>query len=99
MYIALFILFLGLPLGLLLRKRINRPFLDRIIFMAILLLLFLLGAQIGANERLFADLPNLGGQALILMLFCVAGSIVVIRFFVWLLAKRGLRLNGSKNAR
>lgn len=79
MYIALALTLSGIVIGRILRNQINESRLGKLIFLAILSLLFLLGAQIGSNDKLFADLPLLGGQALCLMLFCVSGSIIAVK--------------------
>ena len=50
-----------------------------------MLMLFALGVAVGGNKALMADLPVLGGKALVLTVACVAGSIICImavrRFF------------------
>lgn len=99
MYIALFVMLAGMLGGRLLGRRVSQAILGRCIFMAILLLLFLLGIQIGANDSLFAALPSLGLQGALLMLSCVAGSIIVIKLIVNGLGKLGIVLTGKKNAR
>ena len=50
-----------------------------------MLMLFALGVAVGGNETLMANLPMLGGKALVLTVACVAGSLICIvavrRFF------------------
>ena len=50
-----------------------------------MLMLFALGVAVGGNETLMANLPVLGGKALVLTVACVAGSLIctvaVRRFF------------------
>lgn len=75
MYIALLCMLMGVIAGRIFRNFIAPGLISRIIFAAILALLFLLGAQIGCNDRLFAALPVLGCQAFLLMLGCTLGSI------------------------
>lgn len=65
----------GIFTGRFFRKAINPGVARRLTMCAILLLLFLLGVSIGANKTLFAALPLLGWQALLLILCCLAGSI------------------------
>lgn len=96
MYIALALTLAGIAIGRLFNGHINEKLLGKLIFYAILLLLFLLGGQIGCNDGLFGNLPRLGGQSLCLMLFCVTGSIAVMRLIDFFLSKRGV---SSKNAR
>ncbi|MEG1543493.1 MAG: LysO family transporter [Tannerellaceae bacterium] len=85
MFIVIGIMFAGIFLGYLLRgvellQRIGRP-----ISYTILLLLFLLGVSVGANEAIVTNLSSLGGQALVLALAGTAGSVlsawVVYHFF------------------
>lgn len=78
MYIALGLMFLGILAGRLFRSHISRVPLQPFVFCSVLLLLFLLGLQIGANDRLFADLPHLGTIALIITVCCMAGSILAV---------------------
>lgn len=75
MYIALSIFLAGMGLGRLFRAWLSEALLKRLTMLSIYLLLFLLGLNLGANDRLIADLPVTGLNALLLMLFCVAGSI------------------------
>lgn len=96
MYIALLAMLAGILAGRLLRNFIPSRPLSKVIFAFVLFLLFLLGAQIGASDELFASLPVLGWQALILMLTCVAGSILVVRVIIKILSRRGLTLTGIK---
>lgn len=77
MYTALLIMLGGIILGRLCRPWISLPLIRKLLLAAILLLLFLLGISIGANSKLMEKLPSIGLQALILMLFCVGGSIAI----------------------
>lgn len=79
MYIALLLMLAGIIAGRICRRHVSHRILAPLIFCSILFLLFLLGAQIGVNERLFANLPSLGGDAMILMALCVAGSIAAVK--------------------
>jgi len=90
MYIIIGIMFLGIGAGYLLRKRKLRH-LDNIMTAVVWLLLFLLGVEAGADERIVKWIGSLGLEALLITLAAVAGS----SFFAWLLwksdktAKRG----------
>lgn len=75
MYIALGIMLCGMLIGRILCNYISSRLLRPCIMCAILLLLFLLGLSIGGNAALLAQLGSLGLEALLLTLFCVAGSI------------------------
>lgn len=101
MYIAILIMAAGIAAGRALSAYMRESLLGRLIFCAILFLLFLLGLQIGANDDLFSDLPRLGLQGALLMLACVAGSVLAVTSIAKLLNRRGLDLSGSagKDAR
>jgi len=43
----------------------------------VLLLLFLFGAEIGADERVMLSLPTLGSMAVVMAVSCVAGSVIL----------------------
>lgn len=80
MYIALGIMFAGILLGRILTtlsKKDIQKYIKIPTILSILLLLFLLGASIGGNPHLFASLPFLGLDAIIIMAFCLAGSIII----------------------
>lgn len=70
------ILFGGILCGYLLRKlkpleRIGKP-----IFVAVLVLLFLMGLAVGGNPSIVDNLSRLGGQALILAVAGTLGSVL-----------------------
>lgn len=96
MYIALFLMLAGIVAGRIGRRFLGVSFLGRAVFWAVLLLLFLLGNEIGANRRLFANLPVFGGQALAIALAAIMGSLVCAGLLRQWLAKRGyFRRNGD----
>ena len=77
---------LGMAVGF--RQRRNVLLLrlaDKIALCAVYGLLFVLGTRLGADAILLARLPELGGQALCVSLFCTAGSVLCLtavkRFF------------------
>ena len=76
MYTALLIMICGMIAGRILRGRLRAEALRRWIFLAIMLLLFLLGVAVGGNEQLVRDLPRLGGAALTLALGALGGTLV-----------------------
>lgn len=79
MYLALVFMLLGAFLGRVCRKWIKSRLIDRIMYLSILGLLFLLGVQTGLNERLFLALPHYGLIALVLSIGCIAGSMLAAR--------------------
>lgn len=76
MFTVIGIMFGGIALGYLLRhvaflQKIGKP-----ISYTILLLLFLLGISVGANEAIINNLTRLGGQAFLIALAGTVGSIL-----------------------
>ena len=76
MFTVIGIMFGGIAIGYLLRKveflqKIGRP-----ISYTILLLLFLLGISVGANEAIINNLTTLGGQAFLIALAGTTGSVL-----------------------
>lgn len=76
MFVVIGIMFAGIAVGYVLRQvewlqQIGKP-----ISYTILLLLFLLGITVGANESIVNNLATLGGQALLLASAGTFGSIV-----------------------
>ena len=66
----------GILVGLLLRRQHSLiKGAERLTALAIYLLLFLLGLDVGGNEAVFSRLPELGVQALILSATAIAGSV------------------------
>ncbi len=73
----------GTAVGYLIRKRHGLVrWLEKGIMWSIYLLLFLLGLSIGTNETIMGQLPVLGGQAFILSLGGVGGSLL-FAFLAW----------------
>lgn len=57
--------------------------LDKLITVTLFIMLFALGAQIGCNQDLLSNLTVLGGRAIVIAGFSVAGSLVML----WLIAR------------
>ncbi len=77
---------LGMAVGF--WRRLAADFLrlaDRVALCAVYGLLFVLGARLGSDAMLLADLPAIGGRALCIAFFCTAGSVICLtaarRFF------------------
>lgn len=85
MFTAIGLMLTGIALGFALRSFQWPELLGRAISPTIMLMLFALGVAVGGNETLMANLPVLGGKALVLTVACVAGSLIctvaVRRFF------------------
>ena len=76
MFTVIGIMFGGIAVGYLLRKvellqKIGKP-----ISYTILLLLFLLGISVGANDAIVNNLTTLGGQAFLIALAGTTGSVL-----------------------
>lgn len=74
------IMFGGMSVGWLLRRR-SLPWLSALIMVLIWLLLFFLGVEVGANDTIISSLKDLGGEALLLAFAGLAGSVL----FAWVL--------------
>lgn len=85
MYIAFCIMLSGMVIGRVLGECGATRLLRRCILPSIMLLLFLLGAEIGANRELLDNLPVLGGRAAWLMFCGVAGSVLMAALLHFLL--------------
>ena len=96
MYTALALLIAGILTGRFLRNFIAGQLLNKPVFAIVLMLLFLLGGQIGANDSLLASLGSIGYQAFALMLAAVAGSICMIRLMLRVLARLRISLIAKK---
>ena len=75
MFTVIGIMFAGIGLGYLMRRQ-SLPWINKIITALIWLLLFLLGIEVGHNERIIRSLPTLGLEAFIIAIVCVLGSCV-----------------------
>lgn len=98
MFVALGLMLLGLLLGRLLRGQGWISLSGRCVSPVILLMLFCLGLSVGGNATLMANLPLLGGQALLLTLAGVAGSLVAVRCIRRWLGSPGLPPKAAKAA-
>lgn len=68
----------GILLGRIIRNR-NLSFLSKIIDVLIWVLLFLLGVEVGGDDRIVKGIVNLGAEAVGISLAAVAGSTI----FAW----------------
>lgn len=75
MFTVIGIMFIGIGLGYLLRRQ-SLPWINKAITALIWLLLFLLGIEVGQNERIIRSLPTLGVEAFVIAIVCVLGSCV-----------------------
>ena len=75
MFTVIGIMFIGIGLGYMLRRQ-SLSWINKAITALIWLLLFLLGIEVGHNERIIRSLPTLGLEAFIIAIVCVFGSCV-----------------------
>lgn len=90
MFGIIIIMFCGIAAGYLLRRMrgIGRVSLTTMI--TIVLLLFLMGCEIGADDNVMRNLTSLGGEALLIASAGVLGSVVAARMvYAALYGKRG----------
>ena len=73
MFTVIGIMLIGIGIGYLLRRK-ALPWINRAITFLIWLLLFLLGIEVGQNERIIRSLPTLGMEAFVIAIVCVLGS-------------------------
>ena len=82
MFTVLLIMFSGIGIGYLCRRISWLQKLGKPIFYVILLLLFLLGANVGNNQTIVNNLLALGSQALLIAALSTLGS-VLAAWGVW----------------
>ena len=69
------LMLLGVLSGYLLRNR-NMKWVSRVVMALIWVLLFLLGTEVGANDKIVSGLPTIGMAALLITVFALAGSLL-----------------------
>lgn len=75
-YILLALL-VGMAFGKVISKYGQAKLAGRFTLLGVMTLLFVMGAQIGSNPDVLLNLPRIGGQAVLLAVACVLGSIIV----------------------
>ncbi|MDE5970353.1 MAG: LysO family transporter [Muribaculaceae bacterium] len=75
MFIVISAMFAGIGVGFLLR-RFKLGWLPRITMCLILLLLFLLGLDVGSDEHIIKSIPTLGAEALLISLLSILFSCI-----------------------
>jgi uncharacterized membrane protein YbjE (DUF340 family) len=72
---------LALVCGLIIGKAVSRfgheRLAGRFTFMGVMLLLFVMGAQIGSNSGVLRQLPRIGAQAAVMASLCAIGAVVL----------------------
>lgn len=87
MFTIILIMASGIAIGWLLRGK-KLPFLGRLTNVLIWVLLFLLGVEVGGDERIIKGIASLGLEAVIVAVGGVAGC-SVLALLLWHRAKRG----------
>ena len=80
MYIALFIMFVGIIIGRLLREVVKFS-LPPYIMAVICILLFVLGLELGGNDKLLSEFTHIGFAAIVISSFAVIGCGVAAKLF------------------
>lgn len=73
---------MGILVGYTVRRK-STDWLSRLVVVLVWVLLFLMGIEVGGNERIMQALPTLGVEALVVSVLAILGSCVA----AWLLWK------------
>lgn len=79
MFYILAIMFFGIGLGYLIRNWRGVERISTSTTATIMILLFVMGCEIGANETLISNLFTLGGEALVIAVAATFGSLVAAK--------------------
>ena len=90
MFTVILLMLAGMAVGYFLRRR-TRAKVQGVITVLIWALLFILGVEVGGNERIISSLPALGGEALLLAAGGTLGSVLA----AWALWKAVMRGKGG----
>lgn len=86
MFVVILIMMAGIAVGRLLRRR-NLSYLGKITNMLIWVLLFLLGVEVGGDERIVRGIGSLGLEAVAVAVAAVIGS-AALASGLWIWSKR-----------
>lgn len=75
MFIVVAFIFMGILVGYVVRKQ-HTEWLSKAITLLVWVLLFLMGIEVGGNERIMQSLPTLGIEALVVAVLATMGSCV-----------------------
>lgn len=87
MFRIIAIMFVGAVLGFLMRRTPVVGWLSRLTMATIVLLLFLMGIEIGGNEQIVKNLSSLGVEAVMIAVAATLGSITAARIIYKVLLK------------
>lgn len=95
MFIVILIMIAGIAVGRLLRHRRLR-YLGNVTNMLIWVLLFLLGVEVGSDERIVNGIATLGVEAVVVAIAGVAGSAALASgLWLWSKKRKDVRKGGS----
>ena len=78
--IVILLFVVGIVVGRLFRdKQTTRRNIDRLVSMAIYVLLFLLGISVGINEKIINDFSRIGYNAIVLTIGAILGSLILAK--------------------
>lgn len=80
MFKIIAIMFLGIAIGYLLRNAKGIGVVSITTMLTIVVLLFIMGIEIGSNRNVVSNLLGLGGDALIIACAATLGSVVAARY-------------------
>ena len=79
MFKIIAIMFLGIAIGYLVRKQRWVSAVGTTTMITIVVLLFVMGGEIGGNEVVMSNLVGLGGEALLIAVAAALGSLIMAR--------------------
>lgn len=91
MFRIIAIMFLGVAIGYLLRRMRGVGMVSVTTMLTIVLLLFIMGIEIGSNQDVVRNLLSLGGEALAIACAATLGSVLAARYLYkrWFSVKQG----------
>ena len=92
MFIVIGIMLAGIATGYLFRKVNLLQNIGKLIFFSVILLLFLLGLSVGANDTIVNNLSTLGFQAFLIAFAATLGSVLA----AWLVYNLFFKEKGGK---
>lgn len=87
-------MFLGVGVGYLIRKVKGVGLVSMTTMLTIIVLLFIMGGEIGGNRQVMRNMASLGGEALVIAVAATLGSVVAARYVY----KYWFRRRGGDNA-
>ncbi len=87
--IVIFLFVMGIVVGRLFRnKQTTKRNIDRLVSVAIFVLLFLLGISVGINDKIINDFSKIGYNAILLTIGAVLGSLILAKVVYHLFFKQ-----------